>query len=485
MITDSNQQLARWVEHYSELYSEPRPIKKEAIEGTPSFPEAQQLDAMPTMNELIAVLKSTPSGKAPGQDAIPADLLKCDEDLFPYLYEILRKSWSEGAFPRDLRDCNNYRGISLLSVTGKVFARVLLPRLQALANRVYPESQCGFRSNLSTVDMIFSLRQIQEKCKEQHRPLHMAFVDLTKAFDMVSREGLYAVLQKIGCPPTLLSLIRSLHDGMQAAVMFEGSLSQKAKTKTRSFLVRELLFADDAAFVSRSEAGLQTLMDRFAKACDDFALTISKKKTVVMHQARDPVSTILVDGEQLENVDTFCYLGSVITKDSLLEKELSSRIGKAATAFSRLTTRAWRNCSLTEKTKGAIYKACIALLYGSETWPTYARQERKLHAFHMRCLRSILGITWQDKVTNAAVLARTGCEPLIQIFLTRRLRWLGHVRRLPDGRLPKDILYGELGSGARTLGRPLPRFKDVTKRDLISLNITPLNWEDLAEDRSA
>ncbi|XP_063606654.1 uncharacterized protein LOC134781365 [Penaeus indicus] len=65
MITDSNQQLARWVEHYLELYSEPRPIKKEAIEGTPSFPEAQQLDAMPTMNELIAALKSTPSGKAP------------------------------------------------------------------------------------------------------------------------------------------------------------------------------------------------------------------------------------------------------------------------------------------------------------------------------------------------------------------------------------------------------------------------------------
>ncbi|XP_063584666.1 uncharacterized protein LOC134762226 [Penaeus indicus] len=470
-------------------------------------------------------LASTPSGKAPGQDAIPADLLKCDEDLLPYLYEILRKSWSEGAFPRDLRDakittlyknkgdkgdCNNYRGISLLSVTGKVFARVLLARFQALANRVYPESQCGFRSNRSTVDMIFSLRQIQEKCREQHRPLHMAFVDLTKAFDMVSREGLYAVLKKIGCPPTLLSLICSLHDGMQAAVMFEGSLSEKfarngvflrtrsdkslynlahlrAKTKTRRFLVRELLFSDDAAFVSHSEAGLQTLMDRFAKACDDFTLTISKKKTVVMHQARVPVSTILVDGEQLENVDTFCYLGSVITNDSSLEKELSSRIGKAATAFSRLTTRAWRNRSLTEKTKGAIYKACVlsVLLYGSETWPTYARQERKLHAFHMRCLRSILGITWQDKVTNAAVLARTGCEPLIQVLRARRLRWLGHVRRLPDGRLPKDILYGELDSGARTLGRPLLRFKDVTKRDLINLNIIPLNWEDLAEDRPA
>ncbi|XP_047481777.1 uncharacterized protein LOC125034148 [Penaeus chinensis] len=172
-VRNSNQQLARWVEHYSELYSEPRPIKKEAIEGTPSFPEVQQLDAMPTMVDLIASLKSTPSGKVPGQDAIPADLLKCDEDLLPYIYKILCKSCLEGAFPKDLRDakitklyknkgdkgdCNNYRGISLLSVTGKVFPRVLLARLQALVNRVYPESQCSFRSNRSTADMIFSLR---------------------------------------------------------------------------------------------------------------------------------------------------------------------------------------------------------------------------------------------------------------------------------------------------------------------------------------
>ena len=58
----------------------------------------------------------------------------------------------------DRSDCNNYRGISLLSVVGKVFARVVLARLQILADRIYPESQCGFRSGRSTVDMIFSVR---------------------------------------------------------------------------------------------------------------------------------------------------------------------------------------------------------------------------------------------------------------------------------------------------------------------------------------
>ena len=86
-------------------------------------------------------------------------------------------------------DCNNYRGICLLSVVGKLLAHVVLKRLQVLADRVYPESQCEFRANRSTTDMVFSLRQLQEKCREQQQPLLVAFIDLTKAFDLVSRDG--------------------------------------------------------------------------------------------------------------------------------------------------------------------------------------------------------------------------------------------------------------------------------------------------------
>ena len=77
-------------------------------------------------------------------------------------------------------DCNNYRGISLRSIVGKVFARVILIRLQKLTERIYPESQCGFSAERSTIDMIFSLRQLQEKCREQHMPLYIALIDLTK-----------------------------------------------------------------------------------------------------------------------------------------------------------------------------------------------------------------------------------------------------------------------------------------------------------------
>ena len=63
-------------------------------------------------------------------------------------------------------------------------------KLQLLAERIYPESQCGFRAKRARIDMIFSLRQLQEKCREQGKPLYVAFIDLTKAFDLVSRDGL-------------------------------------------------------------------------------------------------------------------------------------------------------------------------------------------------------------------------------------------------------------------------------------------------------
>ncbi len=122
----------------------------------------------------------------------------------------------------DRGDCHNYRGISLLSVTGKVLARIVLLRLQCLAETIYPDSQCGFRPSRSTTDMIFAVRQLQEKAREKQKAFHMAFIDLTKAFDLINRKALFLVLRKIGCPPTLLALIESFHTDMSATVCAEG-----------------------------------------------------------------------------------------------------------------------------------------------------------------------------------------------------------------------------------------------------------------------
>ena len=84
----------------------------------------------------------------------------------------------------DRAECGNSRGISILSVAGKVLAKVMLTRLlEHVVDLVLPESQCGFRRGRSTIDMMFVARQLQERCREQHEDSYMAIVDLTRAFD--------------------------------------------------------------------------------------------------------------------------------------------------------------------------------------------------------------------------------------------------------------------------------------------------------------
>ena len=91
---------------------------------------------------------------------------------------------------------------------------------------------------------------------------------------------------------------------------------------------------------------------------------------------------------------------------------------------------------------------------------------KKLNVFYLRCLRRILGIRCQDRVLNTEVLERAGLPSIFTLLSQRRLRWLGHVRRMDDGRIPKNLLYGELASGSRSQGRLRLRYKDTCKRDM-------------------
>ena len=123
--------------------------------------------------------------------------------------------------------CDNHRGISLLSIAGKVLARVLLNQLNEHLEQseLLPESQCGLRKDRGTIDMIFTARHLQEKCQEQNMDLYMTFVDLTKAFDTFSREGLWKIMAKFGCPTKFIAMVRQFHDGMLAWVKNDGEFS--------------------------------------------------------------------------------------------------------------------------------------------------------------------------------------------------------------------------------------------------------------------
>ena len=312
------------------------------------------MDEPPTSEELDIAIKRTKCGKAAGPDGIPPEVWKYGgATLRNKLLQLFCNIWLTTAeVPQDFKDativtiykrkgdraeCGNHRGISLLSEAGKILAKILQHRLQSLAEDILPESQCGFRANRSTQDMIFTLRQLQEKSAEQRQPFIVSFVDFSKAFDTVHRGTLWKLLSCYGCPQISIRMLRRFHDGLTASICCGDGCSDpfsvghgvkqgcvlaptlftiflaavlksmpeelgdlyirtrsdghlfilrrlKAKNKTQEVLIQELLFADDSALVTHSLQAMQDLLTAFAEASKRFGLTINIKKTEVLIQ---------------------------------------------------------------------------------------------------------------------------------------------------------------------------------------------------------
>ena len=158
--------------------------------------------------------------------------------LLERLMQLFHQVWACGEVPQEWRDalivpipkgdlsvCDNWRGISLLDIGGKLFGKIIQKRLQEVAEVVLLDSQCGFRRGRGCVDMIFCARQIIEKSIEHDTKTFILFVDLRKAYDSVPRQALWHALESYGIPEPMLRLIRSLHDGMKAEVTVEGKVA--------------------------------------------------------------------------------------------------------------------------------------------------------------------------------------------------------------------------------------------------------------------
>ena len=439
-------------------------------------------------------------------------------------------------------------GISLLPTTGKALARTLATRLLPLSENILPESQSGFRPKRGTMDMIFIARQLQEKCREQQQPLYMAFIDLTKAFDSVHRQALWLALAKIGCPDKYIRVLRLLHDNMSATVLSGGGNETepfgvhtgvkqgcviaptlfsifisailhlvgqhlpdgvkimyrtdgqlfninrfRAKGKITTTTITELQYADDNALAAHSEEDLQLILDAFATAYKQLGLALNIKKTQILYQPPSNSTTpasppvISVDKTRLENVDHFTYLGSLLSSKANIDEEIHHRLSCASGSFSRLRKRVFENRDLQARTKVLVYKAVVlpTLLYGSECWTTYSRHLKALEAHHQRCLRKILKITWEDKRTNTSVLEEANIPAITAIIAQHQLRWTGHVIRMPDSRLPKQVLYSQLSTGQRAPGGQKKRYKDNIKTNIKKCHIDPKTWEATATNRVA
>ena len=204
----------------------------------------------------------------------------------------------------------------------------------------------------------------------------------------------------------------------------------RAKTKTTRILMRELQFADDSALVAHSAEEMQKIMDAFSDASKKFGLKIDIKKTEVLNQPNSTSTReedIMVDGNKLNSFLEFTYLGSTISSNGCIDDEIHSRMAKASVSFGRLHQRLWKSHHVSRRVKGKIYRAIVlsTRLYGAEAWTVYRRQAKKLHAFMMRHLRSIMRITWMDKVTNKEILERTRLLSMKDFLIRRNLRWTG------------------------------------------------------------
>lgn len=545
----------RWNEHFAELLNQSRPVTATALDALPQYPVLEELDQPPTMEELKKALTCMANGKAPGVDGIPTELLKKGgPKLWKELLALMQKIWADESTPVDFKtaniakiykkkgdksDCGNYRGISLLVAAGKLLAKIINIRLLQVVERVTPHSQAGFQRNKGTADMIFALRQLMEKSREQHVDIYIAFIDLEKAFDTVHRETLWSIIQRLGCPKKMTRIIENLHKDNTARVISQYDLGPefpvtcgvrqgcvlaptlfiafvnavlhivdskltsrsvsiryrtdrdlfdtcklKAQTKCRRMFISELQYADDCALVAASPNDLQTTINTFNEAYTALGLKINAGKTKIL-ETRTSQDLFAVSEEAIEKVDHFCYLGSTVTKKLDMEAEIQRRIQSATRAFYKLKSRVFDNRNIWTTTKIAVFKAVIlsSLLFASETWTLYRKQIKELEKFQQRQLRRIYRIRWDDFVSNKEVLDRADLLTVETIIERKQLRWVGHIRRMEDTQLPKITLYGELEHGARSSGGQRKRYKDQLHATLKKLKLEG-SWDRLAEDRN-
>ncbi|BHF58810.1 hypothetical protein SprV_0100176500 [Sparganum proliferum] len=180
LLTEEAKILQRWAEHFRGVLNRPSTISDAAIARLPQVVTNMDLDLPPYLHETIRVVQQLSSGKAPGSDAIPAEVYKHGgPQLINNLTVLFQEMWRQGEVPQNFKDatilhlykrkanhqlCDNYRGNSSLNIAGTIFARIPLNRLDNhLEQGLLPESQCGFRRHRETTEMIFAAHQLQEK----------------------------------------------------------------------------------------------------------------------------------------------------------------------------------------------------------------------------------------------------------------------------------------------------------------------------------
>ncbi|PKA52309.1 integrator complex subunit 11 [Apostasia shenzhenica] len=465
--------------------------------------------------EVWKALKKMKHKKAVGPDNIPIDVWQCLGDegvswltrLFNMILKTKRMSneWRKSILvpiyknKGDVQNYANYRGIKLMSHTLKLWERVIEQRLRH--NTKVSENQFGFMPGRSTIEAIHLLRSLIEKFKERKENLHLVFIDLEKAYDKVSREVLWRVLEKKEICTAYIQVIKDMYEGAVTSVRTQGGLTkdfpitvglhQGSSLSPYLFaLIMEvmtghiqdevpwcMLFADDIVLIEKTKEGAKAKLELWRNALESKGLHLSRSKTEYMEctfsQERNTYIGDVTIGDQIvKKSERFRYLGSIIQNDGEIDNDVISRIQAGWVK--------WRNASgvlcdrkISSKIKGKFYKNIVrqAMIYGAECWPAKKKHTNKINVTEMRMLRWMCGYTRKDRMRNEYIRKKVGVAPIEDKLRESRLRWFEHLNRRPIEAPVRKIELLDFAHVQRGKGRPKKTWQETIRSDLSYLNL--------------
>jgi exonuclease III len=503
IVDDGKTVLNLWKCHFEELLNPDKgQVEEEDIQAG-QCEEARDVEDL-RWGEVEEALKRMKPGKAPGVDELPIELVKEAGVVgVQWLYRVMKVVWRERRVPKewtkgviipifkkgDRKQCKNYRGITLMCHCAKVYEKILERRIRNKVEQEMREEQYGFRSGRSTVDLIFAIRQLQERFYEHGKDLVMAFMDIEKAYDSVGRKEVWRALSEKGVEDGLVERVRSTYVESESCVKtalgrtkgfkIRSGLKQGSALSPLLFIItmdrvtwevaeklgeqkmKAMLFADDLMIWGENERMVQEQLDLWSSTVEKYGLKFKAEKSEVVVMTRKENRTgrnIKLRGEALQVAESFRYLGSTINSKGGIEEEINRRGQQGAGLYNVVRDLIWSR-DVPVKCKKVIYNSYYVpvITYGAETWTMKKRDESRVQAMEMKFLRSMVGKTRKDKIRNEAIRERVGVEKLQGRIENSRMRWYGHMKRMDQDRIPRRMHEMEM-EGTRPRGRPRRRW---------------------------
>lgn len=296
--------------------------------------------------------------------------------------------------------------------------------------------------------------------------LYLTFVDFEQAFDSIRHKAIWQVLKKYGVPTKVIDIIKYMYKVYSCQVIHNGKLSSpipvtngvrqgcilsplfllvaddimRRVTGERKRGIRwnlyevleDLDYADDICLIAMRYVDAQQKLWQLQREANAAGLKVNIGKTKDLRIKPKTQKPLEIEGEELERVNTFVYLGSTVTDGGGTLEDVKNRISKANAAFIQLGS-IWKTKFISTRTKLNIFKTNVkaVLLYGSETWLADEAIRHKLQTFINRCLRKNLRIFWPLEIRNEALWDLAGEEPVERQILKRKWRWIGHTLQKP------------------------------------------------------